>query len=103
VISSSQGLYLHRTTQYRKTNIRALSGIQTRDPVYEQSRTTPQTAQPLDRCHTELATIKFIFDKEDMSETKFFFFFPNTFTAIFSSFIGFGVDLLHTQILLLQS
>jgi hypothetical protein len=33
VISSSQGLYLHRATQHRKTrtNIHALSGIRTRD------------------------------------------------------------------------
>jgi hypothetical protein len=38
VISSLQGLYLHRTTQHRKTrtNIHALSGIWTRDPVHEQ-------------------------------------------------------------------
>jgi hypothetical protein len=28
-----------------KTNIHALSGIQTRDPVYEYSRPTPQTAR----------------------------------------------------------
>jgi hypothetical protein len=34
VISSSQGLYLHRTTEHRKTrtNIHALSGIRTHDP-----------------------------------------------------------------------
>jgi hypothetical protein len=34
VISPSQGLYLHRTTQHRKTraNIHALSGIWTHDP-----------------------------------------------------------------------
>jgi hypothetical protein len=34
VISPSQGLYLHRTTQHRKTrtNIHALSGIRTHDP-----------------------------------------------------------------------
>jgi len=33
-ISQKQGLYLHRTTQYRKTliHIHAPSGIQTRDP-----------------------------------------------------------------------
>jgi hypothetical protein len=51
VISSTQGLYLHRTTQHRetRTNIHALSGIRTRDPVYERSRPTPQTARPLDR------------------------------------------------------
>jgi hypothetical protein len=49
VISSSQGLYLHRTTQHRKTktNIHALIGIRTRDPVYERSRPAPQTARPL--------------------------------------------------------
>jgi hypothetical protein len=49
VISSSQRLYLHRTTQRRqtRTNIHALSGIQTRDPVYERSRPAPQTVQPL--------------------------------------------------------
>jgi hypothetical protein len=50
VISSSQGLYLHRTTQQRKTTttIHAFSGIRTRDPVYERSRPAPQTARPLD-------------------------------------------------------
>jgi hypothetical protein len=34
VISPSQGLYLHRTTQHRKTrkNIHAMSGIRTHDP-----------------------------------------------------------------------
>jgi hypothetical protein len=90
VISLSQGLYLHRTTQHRKmavfcvvapcslvattqktaifvltamstsnptqhrktrTNIHALNGIRTLDPVYERSRPAPQTALPLDR-HT---------------------------------------------------
>jgi hypothetical protein len=51
VISSSQGLYLRRTTQHRerRTNIHALNGIRTCDPVYERSRPAPQTAQPLDR------------------------------------------------------
>jgi hypothetical protein len=51
VISSSQGFCLRRTTQHRKTrtNIHALSGIRTRDPVYERSRPAPQTALPLDR------------------------------------------------------
>jgi hypothetical protein len=51
LISSSQGLYLHRSTQHRKTgtNIYALSGIRTRDPVCERSRPAPQTARPLDR------------------------------------------------------
>jgi hypothetical protein len=50
VISSSQGLCLHRTTQHRqmRTNIHALSGIRTRDPVYERSRPTPQTTWLLD-------------------------------------------------------
>jgi hypothetical protein len=54
VISSSQGLYLYRTTQHKKTrtNIHAISGIQTHDPVYERSRPTPQTARPLDRPHS---------------------------------------------------
>jgi hypothetical protein len=51
VISPSQGLYLHRAAQHRKTrtNFHALSGIRTHDPVYEQSRPVPQTARPLDR------------------------------------------------------
>jgi hypothetical protein len=31
-----------------RTNIRALTGIRTRDPVYELSRSTPRTARPLD-------------------------------------------------------
>jgi hypothetical protein len=51
VISPSQGLYLHRSTEHRKTrpNIHVLSEIRTCDPVYERSRTAPQTARPLDR------------------------------------------------------
>jgi hypothetical protein len=50
VISSSQGLYLHMTTQHRntRTNFHALSGIRTCDPVYERSRPAPQIARPLD-------------------------------------------------------
>jgi hypothetical protein len=53
VISSSQDLYLHRTTEHRETrkNIRALSGIRTRDRVYERSSLEPQTARPLDRVY----------------------------------------------------
>jgi hypothetical protein len=49
VISPSQGLYLHRTTQHRKTrtNIRAFSGIRIHDPSKNRPRPTPQTARPL--------------------------------------------------------
>jgi hypothetical protein len=41
VISPSQGLYLHRTTQNRKTrtNIHALSGIWTHDPSNQPAKT----------------------------------------------------------------
>jgi hypothetical protein len=41
VISPSQGLYLHRTTQHRKTrtNIHALSGIRTHDPSKQPAKT----------------------------------------------------------------
>jgi hypothetical protein len=41
VISPSQGLYLHRTTQHRKTrtNIHALSGTRTHDPNNQQAKT----------------------------------------------------------------
>jgi hypothetical protein len=41
VISPSQGLYLHRTTQHRKTrtNIHALSGIRTHDPSNQPAKT----------------------------------------------------------------
>jgi hypothetical protein len=58
VISPSQGLFLHRTTQRRqtRTNILALSGIRTRDPVYERSRSAPQSARPLDRPFMSLKT-----------------------------------------------
>jgi hypothetical protein len=47
VVSSSQGLYLHRATHHRKTktNIHVLSGIRTRDPVYKRSSPVPQTAR----------------------------------------------------------
>jgi hypothetical protein len=41
VISPSQGLYLHRTIQHRKTrtNIHALSGIRTHDPSNQPAKT----------------------------------------------------------------
>jgi hypothetical protein len=41
VISPSEGLYLHRTTQHRKTrtNIHALSGIRTHDPSNQLAKT----------------------------------------------------------------
>jgi hypothetical protein len=41
VISLSQGLYLHRTTQHGKTrtNIHALSGIRTHDPSNKPAKT----------------------------------------------------------------
>jgi hypothetical protein len=41
VIIPSQGLYLHRTTQHRKTrtNIHALSGIRTHDPSNQPTKT----------------------------------------------------------------
>jgi hypothetical protein len=41
VISPSQGLYLHRTTQYRKTrtDIHALSRIRTHDPSNQPAKT----------------------------------------------------------------
>jgi hypothetical protein len=41
VISPSQGHYLHRTTQHRKTrtNIHALSGIRTHDPSNQRAKT----------------------------------------------------------------
>jgi hypothetical protein len=41
VISPSQGLYLHRTTQHRKTgtNNHALSGIRTHDPSNQPAKT----------------------------------------------------------------
>jgi hypothetical protein len=49
VISPLQGLYLHRTAQHRKTrtNIHALSGIQTHDPSNK-----PATAHASDRTAT---------------------------------------------------
>jgi hypothetical protein len=61
LISSSQGLYLHRATHHRetRTNIHALSGIRNRDPVYERSRPAPQTARPLDRLDIEFISVIF--------------------------------------------
>jgi hypothetical protein len=61
VISSSQGLYLHRTTQHRKTrtNIHALSGIRTRDPVYGRSRPTLQTGSAIRKFITQNTALNF--------------------------------------------
>jgi hypothetical protein len=41
VISPSQGLYLHRTTQHKKaqTNIHAVSGIRTHNPSNQPAKT----------------------------------------------------------------
>jgi hypothetical protein len=51
VISPLQVLYLHRTTQHRKTrtNIHALSGIRTHDPSNQSAKThaSDQTPRPL--------------------------------------------------------
>jgi hypothetical protein len=52
MISPSQGLYLHRTTQHRKTrtNIHALSGIRTHDPSNQPTKThaSDRTATVID-------------------------------------------------------
>jgi hypothetical protein len=55
VISSSQGLYLHRTKQHRKTrtNIRTLSGIRTHDPSNQ-----PAKIHASDRTATVTGIIK---------------------------------------------
>jgi hypothetical protein len=57
-IISSKGLHLHlhRTTQHRQTKDKycAVSGIQTRDPAYERSRLSPQTARPLEAFDSQL-------------------------------------------------
>jgi hypothetical protein len=56
VISPSQGLYLHRITQQRKTrtNIHALSGIRTHDP-----RNQPAKTHTSDRTATVTGINKF--------------------------------------------
>jgi hypothetical protein len=60
VISPSQGLYLRRTTQHRKTlaNIYALSGIRTHDPSNQPAKThasdrTATVTGIKERYHTE--------------------------------------------------
>jgi hypothetical protein len=57
VISPSQGLYLHRTTQHRKTrtNIHALSGIRTHDPSNQPAKTHAS-----DRTATEFVPVPII-------------------------------------------
>jgi hypothetical protein len=57
VISPSQGLYLHRKTQHRKTrtNIHALSGIRTHDP-----RNQPAKTHASDRMATVTDYVSFI-------------------------------------------
>jgi hypothetical protein len=56
VISQSQGLYLHRTTQHRKTrtNIHAWSGIRTHDPSNQPAKThaSDRTATVTDHIHS---------------------------------------------------
>jgi hypothetical protein len=50
-ISSSQGLYLHTTTQHKDTREKHPCHKQdsNRDPVYKRSRFVPQTPRPLDQ------------------------------------------------------
>jgi hypothetical protein len=62
MISPSQGLCLHRTTQYRKTRtkIHALSGIRTHDPSNQPTKThaSDRTATVTDECvHTRKKNI----------------------------------------------
>jgi hypothetical protein len=49
VISPSQGLYLHRTAQHRKTWTKSMPwvGLELIIPVFERLRPTPQTARPV--------------------------------------------------------
>jgi hypothetical protein len=58
VIGSSQGLYLHRTTQHRKTrtNIHALSGIRTHDPSNQpvKTRASDRTATVTGHCDRQM-------------------------------------------------
>jgi hypothetical protein len=69
VISSSQGLYLHRTTQHRKTwtNIHAFRGIRTHDPsnqpakIHASDRTATVTGFPSYTEPNYLGTIRKIF------------------------------------------
>jgi hypothetical protein len=60
VISPSQGLYLHTTTQHRKTqtNIHALSGIWTHDPS---NQPTGQDPRPRPHGHRDRHNIKLLF------------------------------------------
>jgi hypothetical protein len=75
VISPSQGLYLHRTTQHRKTwtNIHALSGIRTHDPSNQRAKT--HASDPT-------ATVTDLY----ISTTIYFQFFLHSF-LIFTSFV----------------
>jgi hypothetical protein len=65
VISSSQGLYLHRTTQHRKmrTNIHALSGIRTHYSSNQPAKThaLDRTATVTDNIYTSVNKIDLIF------------------------------------------
>jgi hypothetical protein len=60
-VGPSQGLYLHRTAQHRKTQayIHTLSGIRTHGPSVELSRPRAQTARP--RKHVHNLTVSFSF------------------------------------------
>jgi hypothetical protein len=60
VMSPSQGLYLHRTTQHRKTrtNIHALSGIRTHDPSNQPAKTLASDRTAAVTCLSTFALLK---------------------------------------------
>jgi hypothetical protein len=67
VISPSQGLYLHRTTQHRKTrtNIHTLSGIRTHNPSNQ-----PAKAHASDRKATVTGTGELQYDKSNLKKIR---------------------------------
>jgi hypothetical protein len=67
VISPSQGLYLHRTTQHRKTrtNIYALNGIRTHDPSNKPAKTHAS-----DRTGTVTCAFKYYIKERNTDERR---------------------------------
>jgi hypothetical protein len=86
VISPSQGLYLHRARQHRKTwaNIHALSGIRTHDPSNQPAKThaSDRTATVTGFVIFKSVTITFVLVHTDVTERKILILFNVTLSII---------------------
>jgi hypothetical protein len=89
VISPSRGLYLHRTTQHRKTrtNIHVLSEIRIHDPSNQPAKTHDSDARPLWLALCYITIHSFV-NKVSITENRHRYFFQMSFFIRFLQSYG---------------